>query len=281
MPAVAVENVVASLPGPGSFSVWAGPLSGPVSGAAVVSHRADARHYAASTMKVALVLAAYRLADAGELDLDRTVPVHADFDSVVAGARFEMDRDEDGDHETWDRMDSEVAIRWLAHRAIVRSGNLATNLVLEQVGLDAVGRALEAIGTEHTVISRGIEDAPARVAGHHNLVTAADLARTLRAISSEGVASAASSRILIDTLLAQQVNDAIPVGLPTGTRVAHKSGWVTGVSHDAAVIYPDDASPYVLVVCTTSDLDEAASLALIARVAAASWQDRHELGTTA
>ena len=48
-----------------------------------------------------------------------------------------------------------------------------------------------------------------------------------------------------------------------------------GISHDAAIVYPDDAAPYVLVMCTTSQLTEDESLALIAEAAAASWQDRH------
>lgn len=274
MPAPALDAFVSGLPADGSFSVWAAPLAGDV----VVAHRADEQHYAASTMKVALVAAAYRASDDVTLDLDARVPIHDDFESAIGGQRFRMDRDEDSDQDTWARMGESVAIRWLAHRAIVRSGNLATNLVLEQVGLPAVDRTLAAIGTRRTVIARGIEDAPAREAGRHNLVTAGDLGSTLQAIASGRIASEASSRILLDTLLAQQVNDAIPAGLPAGTRVAHKSGWVTGVSHDAGIVFPDDAAPFVLAVCTTSELSEQDSLALIAAAAAASWEDRHTLG---
>lgn len=268
----ALTSAVASLPEHGLFSVWAGPLDGPAS----FEHNAAAQHYAASTMKLALVIAAYRQAERDRLDLDSTVVVHSDFDSVVAGARFEMDRSDDSDEQPWRRLGTPVALRWLANHAIVRSSNLATNLLLEQVGLDPVAETLAEIGTAGSIVARGIEDAPAREAGHHNLVTAADLARTLQALTAERIASPQSCREILDTLAAQQINDAIPQGLPVGTKVAHKSGWVTGVSHDAGIVYRGDCAPYVLVVCTTSTVSEDESLRLIADIAAASWADREQ-----
>ena len=188
-----------------------------------------------------------------------------------------MDHTEDSDEQPWERLGTPVALRWLANRAIVRSSNLATNVLLDAVGLPAVTEALTVVGTQHSIVTRGIEDAPAREAGHHNLVTAADLALTLQAVATDRAASAASCAEILATLAAQQINDAIPVGLPAGTRVAHKSGWVTGVSHDAAIIYPSDAPPYVFVMCTTATLAEQESLDVIAGAAAASWQDRSSI----
>jgi beta-lactamase class A len=92
-------------------------------------------------------------------------------------------------------------------------------------------------------------------------------------LASASVLTRPSSQELLDVLAAQQINDALPSGLPAGLRIAHKSGWVEGVSHDAGVVYPFDAEPFVLVVCTTSDLDHNAATALIARVATAAWYD--------
>ncbi len=269
----ALTSYVEGLPEGGTYSVWAGPLDGPPT----LAHQADEQHYAASTMKLALVIAAYRRSDEASLDLDDLVIVHSDFDSVVDGARFEMDRSEDSDEETWRRIGTEVSLRWLANRAIVRSGNLATNLLLEAVGLASVEKTLVVIGTTASVVARGIEDAPAREAGFQNLVTAADLAHTLGELAAHRVATAESCDEILATLAAQQINDAIPAGLPPGTKVAHKSGWVTAISHDAAIIFPEDCAPYRLVVCTTAELPEQESLELIARAAAASWQDRSEL----
>ncbi len=270
MPLSALPRFVEELPGQGTFSLWWGPLKGE----AWCTHDPDAEHYAASTMKLALVVAAYRQADLGQLDLDRPVTVHNDFHSAASPAHYGIERTDDSDPEPWRRIGTDVALRWLCHRALVRSSNLATNLVLEQVGVEAVGDALAAVGATGSVVSRGIEDSRAREAGHDNLVTAADLAVTLQALSSEQAASSASCREILAVLAAQQINDAIPAQLPVGTRVAHKSGWVNGISHDAGIVYPNREDPFVFVMCTTSDLDEQAGCSLIAAGAAAAYADR-------
>ena len=67
-------------------------------------------------------------------------------------------------------------------------------------------------------------------------------------------------------------------GLPPGTRIAHKNGWIPGVRHGAGVVFPDDAAPYTIVVCTSTSLavneHNDAACQLVARIAAASWADR-------
>jgi len=269
MPPGALHGFLAQVPATG-FSLWAAPLDTDPE----VVHDEHREHYAASMMKLSLVIAAYRLADAGRLDLDQSVAVHDEFVSATGTATFSMDRAEDGDPEPWRRVGSEVALRWLCHRAIVRSSNLATNLVLEHVGVEAVTETLAHVGATTSVVSRGIEDAPARAAGLDNVVTAADLGFTLQALASQEAASTAACVEILDVLAAQQVNDAIPAGLPPGTRVAHKTGEVDGVSHDAGIVYPPDAPPYVLAICTTSPLPEAARVHLINEAARASWDDR-------
>ncbi len=270
MPLSALRRFVDELPNRGTFSLWWGPLEGE----AWFTHDAEAQHYAASTMKLALVLAAYRRADLGNFDLDRPVTVHNEFRSAAGSGRYGLERSDDSDPEPWRRLGTDVALRWLCHRALVRSSNLATNLVLEQVGVEAVTEALAAVGASTSVVSRGIEDADARAAGHDNLVTATDLAVTLQALSCERAASSASCQEILAILAAQQINDALPAQLPVGTRVAHKSGWVDGISHDAGIVAPDGATPFVFVMCTTSDLDERAGCSLIAAAAAAAYADR-------
>ena len=64
------------------------------------------------------------------------------------------------------------------------SGNLATNLVLDEVGTDEVAAVLADAGcSERTTIVRGIEDYPARDAGIDNLITADDMARLVVALA--------------------------------------------------------------------------------------------------
>lgn len=240
---------------------------------------ADAEHYAASTIKLAVLVAAYRLCDAGSLDLDRTVRVHDEFDSVVAG-RFRMDRGYDNDEEPWERLGGEAPLRWLARRMIVRSSNLATSLLLERVDTAAVNDALAACGATTSALRRPICDTAATDAGVTNVVTAADLAAVLSALASDRAASPASCSEMLDVLSAQEYRDEIPAALPAGVPVASKGGWVEGVQHDAALISPADAPAYVLVVCTTG-LGGADGRELIRDVSAAAWAGRRSLGSAA
>ena len=258
---------------PGTVSVWYGRLGGPPAYARL----ADVPHYAASTMKLAVLVAAYRLADAGRLDLDEPVRLHADFPSAAGGEAYRMDRDYDSDDEPWQRLGSTAPLRWLLRRMVGRSSNLATNLVLERTGLGPVAEAWATCGATRSVTARGIEDYAAERAGRSNLVTAADLAAVLGAIGTDRAASPAACAEMLDALAGNENRDNIPAGLPAGTYVAHKDGWVEGIAHDAALVRPADAPAYLLSVCTTTSLSEAEGWALIAEIAAASWADRRAL----
>lgn len=240
------------------------------------------RHYAASTMKVAVLAALYRAAEAGAVDLDALVPVHNTFDSALPGAAaFGCARDYDNDPMVWERLGGQASLRWLARRMIVQSSNLATNLVLGHVGLPAVAEVWRRVGAQHSVTARGIEDFAARDAGLDNLVTAADLAALFGAIAMNRLAAPATCADMLEVLLAQQRREDLPAGLPPGTRIAHKNGWVRGIRHGAGVVFPDDAPPYTVVVCTSADPTagnrDAAACQLIARVSRTAWIARHDL----
>ena len=257
------------LPDTGSFSVWCGPLRG----APYLLRDEAVTHYAASTMKLPLLLAAYRLADRGELDLDAPVLLHDDFPSVYDGSVFRMSRPYDNDEEPWERMGDSVPLRWLGRRSLVRSSNLGANLVLEAVGLAEVEATLLALGAEDTRIRRGIEDYVAADAGVANLVSARDLAAVLRAIGTGVAASGPACAELIEVLAEVEYGDGFAAGLPPGTRIAAKSGWVDGIRHDAGIVYPADAEPFVLVMLASAPLEQPDLLELVAGAAAAAWQD--------
>lgn len=253
-----------------TVSVWLGDLSGH---ARYASH-ADSGHYAASTMKLPLVLAYQRQVVSGRLDPQQPVQVHNAFHSVADGSVFALDPADDQDPDTWAAIGSPRTAAQLAEHAITHSGNLATNLLLDLVGAAAVAAVLADVGcSPTTVVGRGIEDAVARERGISNVVTAADLGLLLAAVGrrepdlgGEAVAGPVEA-----ILRRQQHVDQIPAGLPPGIPTASKSGWVPGVSHDAALVWPPDRPASVLVICTTIDRDEADAAALVASIAAAVW----------
>ncbi|TDC72308.1 serine hydrolase [Micromonospora sp. KC606] len=269
---------------PGTVSAYVGRLDGPPAW----TRQPAATHYAASTMKVGVLLALHRAAEADEIDLDTPVTVVNEFESARPGARrFSCSRHYDNDDAVWERVGGTASPRWLAHRMITRSSNLATNILLDQVGLPAVARSWALAGARHSVTARGIEDLAAREVGITNLVTAADLAALLGGLVS-GVdrpgplAAPAACAEMVNVLLAQERREDLAAGLPAGTRIAHKNGWVRGVRHGAGVVFPDDAPPYVIAVCTTTGPAAGQELTddgcrLVADISAAAWAARHHL----
>ena len=247
------------LPVPATISVWLGEPGR----ASTYTHAADRIHYAASTMKLPLLVAAHRRHNRGELDLDATVAVHNVHRSAYDGSHFALDQRDDQDDETWALIGSTATLRDLARHAIVKSGNLATDLLLDHVGTHEVAAVLRDAGcSPATVLARGIGDVAARDAGLENLVTAADLALVIGAVTPD----------VERVLAAQEHRDQIPAGLPQGTYVANKTGWVDGVAHDVALVRPEDHPAYVLVVCHTEDKDEDSLYADNAAVSAAVWE---------
>jgi len=227
--------------------------------------RADERLHAASTMKLAVLAAAHRLAATRELRLDGPVLVEDRFASLVDGSQFAVG--EDGDEWTRERIGRAVPLRALLERMIVSSGNLATNLVLRRVPPERVTALCRELGAEIAVL-RGVEDAKAHASGLDNTATARGLAVLLRAIAEGRLPGSAEMLALLERA---EPRDGIPAALPPGTRVAHKPGRITGHSHDAALVLPSGRPPYALVVLTRGFDDEAQALAAIRAISRSVW----------
>jgi beta-lactamase class A len=229
-------------------AVWLGGLDGTT----WWEQHADEPVYGASLVKVPIAIAA------GRLDLDARVPVHADFDSAVPGERFVLREEDDQDPQTWAELGSTQTLRELRRRAVVHSGNLAADLVLEATGLAAV----QAVVPD---VRHPIGDTPAAAAGIANLVTARGLGELLGRLPHE----------MEDLMLGQTYRDAIPAGLPAGTRVANKTGWVDDHAHDMAVVRPHDGAPFALVVLTRlAGVSVEEGRARVAAVAREAWGRR-------
>lgn len=211
---------------------------------------ADDSFHAASTMKVPVLIELMRRVDAGALGLDQGILLVNQFGSIVDGSPYSLNASDDSDSSAYARIGSRVPVRELIDRMITRSSNLATNALIELVRADRVNATAHNLGARNIRVLRGVEDGKAFQAGLNNTTTARDLAVLLEGIELGTAASRASCDAMREVLLRQEFNGEIPAGLPPGTKVAHKTGWITGVLHDAAVVYPTGRKPYVLVVLT-------------------------------
>ena len=244
--------------------------------------RADLRYHAASTMKVPVLVELARRVDAGELGWNDPWQVRNGFASIVDGSPYRLSPADDSDSTLYAMEGQAVPVGELARLMIVRSSNLATNILIERLGPARVNATARALGADSIEVLRGVEDTKAFQAGRNNTTTARDLATLLLAIADGKTASAASSERMLAILEAQEFNDGIPAGLPPGTRVAHKTGEITATFHDAALVWgvadgrtggrADGQNtpvnrPYAIVVLTRGYADREAAMAVMRDVA--------------
>ena len=242
-----------------------------VGGGAAIFVNPDSVFHAASTMKVPVMIEYFRALDQGRIRRDEELLLDTVFKSIVDGSPYALDAGVDSDSSVFKRVGQRVPLRWLVERMIVRSSNLATNALIERLDAKRVDATAKSLGATHTKVLRGVEDGKAFQQGLNNQVSARDLATLMDAIESGKAASTASCREMVDILVRQEFREEIPAGLPSGTRVAHKTGWITGVTHDAAIVYPPGRKPYVLVVLTKGIRERPVAQKLIADISRLVW----------
>ena len=226
------------------------------------SYNADHYFHAASTMKLAVLLGVFRQIDRGELALDSPVHVRNRFTSIVNQEPFMLDLGRDADPDVYGHLGKTLTIRELAYWMITKSSNLATNLLVDVVGIDTIQHALDELAIDGVRILRGVEDQAAFDAGLNNEVTANGLLKMLRVIAEEKAYSENASREMLAIMLDQQYRSGIPAGLPKAARVAHKTGNISTVHHDAGIVFLEGRKPYVLVILTQFSAEKGRSSAV-------------------
>ncbi|MEZ4699844.1 MAG: serine hydrolase [Rhodothermales bacterium] len=227
----------------------------------------DRTFHAASTMKVPVMIEIYRLAEQGRLSLDDRLPVVNSFHSIVDGSLFSIE--DDSDDAIYKRLGETMSVSELVYQMITVSSNLATNLLIDTVRADSVQATMERLGTRHMQVLRGVEDLKAFDLGMSNTTTASDLALVMERLMEGGAVSPESDRAMREVLLSQQFGEMIPAGLPYDVQIAHKTGQITAIHHDAAIIYPPQQPAFVLVILIEGITDSKESAALGARIATA------------
>ncbi|MEA2489777.1 MAG: beta-lactamase class [Acidobacteriota bacterium] len=214
------------------------------------SYNADHYFHAASTMKLAVLLGVFRQVDRGEITLDAPVHVRNRFTSIVNQEPFMLDLRRDADPDVYGHLGKTLTVRELSYWMITKSSNLATNLLVDVVGIPTVQQALDELDIDGVKVLRGVEDNRAFEAGLNNEVTANGLLKLLKMIADGKAYSQELCDEMLDIMLDQQYRSGIPAGLPKAVRVAHKTGNISTVHHDAGIVYIGERAPYVLVILT-------------------------------
>ena len=216
------------------------------------SYGASRVFHAASTIKLTILLALFRAAETGRLRLGDRLHVRNRFRSQADGSPFFLQADRDGDPDLYKSVGRTASLQSLAETMIVRSSNLATNLLIDYLEVPFVTETLETAGLSALRCVRGVEDEAAFAKGLNNHVTAEGLLLFFRRVHEARVLTPESRDRMFDILFQQRFNSMIPGGLPDAAkaRVAHKTGEISTVCHDAGMVFLPGRAPYALVVLT-------------------------------
>ena len=204
--------------------------------------------HAASTMKTPVMIEIFNQVQEGKFSLSDSLLIRNEFKSIVDGSKFSLELARDGGEKLYDSIGTKVSIGDLVRDMIINSSNLATNLLIELVDAKNVNRKMRMMGAEHINVLRGVEDMKAYEAGLSNSTTAYDLMLIFEHLANGTAVNQEADSKMISILLDQHHRDVIPAKLPKDLKIANKTGWITGVHHDSAIVYLPDGRKYVLVL---------------------------------
>jgi beta-lactamase class A len=212
----------------------------------------DRWFHAASTIKTAVLVGVFSAAEEGRYGLDARVHVRNRFLSAADGSAFRVQSGRDASSAVYGAIGQTMRVRQLAQHMITTSNNLATNLLVDLVGVDSIRATLERLGIAGIDLRRGVEDERAFEADINNRVSANGLVGLFRAIHDERAVSPDASREMLAILHQQEFRTGIPAGLPASVRakVAHKTGEISTIAHDSGIVYFPRRKPYVVAVLT-------------------------------
>ncbi len=141
-----------------------------------------------------------------------------------------------------------LTLRDLVRMMIVISDNTASNMMLDRLGMDEINAFSKSIGLDDTVIGRKFMIDP-EAKFSKNFTSVRDMVLLYEKLYRGEILNKANTEEAIGILSRQQYREKIPLHLPPKLKVAHKTGEITGVRHDCAIILYE-SKPYTLCVLT-------------------------------
>ncbi|MDZ4716628.1 MAG: serine hydrolase [Cytophagales bacterium] len=234
-------------------------------GRELLIHEREVFH-AASTMKMPVMIEVFRQASEHRFDLNDSLLIRNEFRSIVDRSPYTLQPESDSEQTLYAVLGQKRPLRDVLYQMIIASSNLATNLIIDKVGAARVTETIRQLGAQDMVVLRGVEDSKAYSRGLNNTATAYDLMILFDKMARQEIIGASESEQMISILKDQQFNEIIPALLPPGVTVAHKTGWITGVQHDAGIVQLPDGRRYTLVLLSKNLKDEQGAIKSMAAV---------------
>lgn len=199
-------------------------------------HKADEIFHAASIIKIPILVELFRQVDERIVSLDERIILKDEYKVGGAGILHEL------------HQGIVLTVRDLVVLMIVLSDNTASNILMDLVKMDNVNRLMFDIGMKRSSLNKKfmiiLEDSSIR-----NEMTPNDTLLILEKLYKGEILSKESTYEALDILMRQQYRDKIPLYLPEDLKIANKTGEVTGVRHDAAIVFLENY-PFILCIFT-------------------------------
>jgi len=209
--------------------------------------REDQPMATASMIKFPLMVTAYQAVEDGTLKLDKTITLKKE-DKVPGSGILTPDFSEGSQFSLYDAI----------HLMMDYSDNTATNLVIDQVGLDVTGKLMKTLGCSNTVLHSKVFRRDTSIFPERSKkfglgsTTAGEMVTLLEMLQAGKLVSKNASL----QMLAHMTNDKskFQAHLPAGVSVAHKGGSVSAVRCDAGILGTPNG-PIALCVMTENNKD--------------------------
>ena len=241
--------------------------------------RGDEVFHAASTMKIPVMIELFHQVREGKVKLSDPLPIKNQFHSLVDGSVYTLKADDDSETDLYKAVGQTRTLEQLCDLMVTVSSNFATNLLIQKLGVENIRATVTSLHADGMNVMRGVEDNKAFEKGMNNTTTARGLAALLVAIANGKAVDPDSSAKMVEILERQKFNEGIPAGVPKNIRVAHKTGEITKIHHDAGIVYAE--RPFVIVVLVRGIEDFKQSSALIAGIARELYQASQGQGPAA
>ncbi|WP_339651730.1 serine hydrolase [uncultured Salegentibacter sp.] len=220
-----------------------------------INHHED--FHAASTMKTPVMIEVFKQASAGKFALQDSLIVKNQFKSILDGSSYSLELGRDSGEHLYEQIGQKRSIEDLVTDMIIYSSNLATNIIIELVDAKNVNKTMRNLDAKNINVLRGVEDMKAYEAGLSNSTTAYDLMLIFEDLATGNAVNPEADEKMLNILRQQKHTDLIPHLLPKNLKIANKTGWITGVHHDSALVELPDERKYVLVLLSKNmeDMD--------------------------
>ncbi|MFT3803071.1 MAG: serine hydrolase [Burkholderiaceae bacterium] len=209
---------------------------------ACIAHRGDEIFPSASTIKLAIMIELFRRVDAGALSLDQPHVLRPSDQAGGGGVLQHMSRG------------LSLPLRDLCYLMMSLSDNLATNILIEQLGIAEINATIRSLGLKHSVLARPMQGRPAIEGEQENLATPAEVAHLVRCILDGSAAGADSCRAMTRMMALQQNGRRIGRFVPAGTPWGSKTGSYPTVVHDVGYVQLGEGP--MIVAAFTQDVPD-------------------------